>query len=577
MKGRNNLKKLLKYLNGYKKYLILGPFFKLLEAVFELTVPLVTAGIIDNGIYNRDTDYITRKGILIILLGLAGLVFALTCQYFAAKCAFGFGTAVRKALYAHISTLSRTETDRLGAATLTNRLISDTNAVQTGINMGIRLGTRVPFLIIGAVVMAMTRDVKLSVIFLLTAPLIAFIIWKIMNLTIPLYQQNQKKLDRISMLTGENLEGVRVIRAFSKQEKETEDFREASEELCRNVIIAGRISAFLNPVTFMIMNLATALIIWFGGVRVNSGNLTQGDVTAFVNYMTQISLALVVLANLIVFFNKALAGAGRIADVFAVKSSMADGTESITENDCPAVEFDNVSFRYDGASENSADRISFTLNKGETMGIIGGTGSGKSTIASLLPRFYDVTEGEIRIYGRNIKDYRISDLRKFVVSVPQKAALVSGTIADNIRIGKKDASDEEITEALKTAQAWDFVSRLPDGINAPVLQYGRNFSGGQKQRLTIARAVVSKPAVLILDDSTSALDMQTDYNLRKAVSEKLSDTIVIMISQRATSLKNADKILVMEDGECAGFGNSSELEETCGVFREIVEIQKAGE
>lgn len=571
------LKKLTKYLDGYKKYLVLGPFFKLLEAVFELIVPLVTAGIIDVGIAENDTDYIIKKSIVVILLGLAGLTFALICQYFAAKCAFGFGTAIRKALYSHINSLSRTETDRLGAATLTNRLINDTNAVQTGINMGIRLGTRVPFLIAGAVVMAVTRDVRLSVIFFLTAPLIAFIIWRIMSITIPMYKLNQKKLDRISLLTGENLEGVRVIRAFSKQDSETEDFREAAEDLSRNVIMVGKISAFLNPVTFMIMNIASALIIWFGGFRVNTGNLTQGDITAFVNYMTQISLALVVLANLIVFFNKALAGAGRIADVFDIHSSMADGTESISENSSPLIEFENVSFSYESSPENSLENISFSLRKGEILGIIGGTGSGKSTIASLIPRFYDVTGGEIRIYGRNIKDYRISEVRKLIVSVPQKAALISGTVADNIRMGKKDASEEEITEALKTAQAWDFVSRLPEGINAPVLQYGRNFSGGQKQRLAIARAVVSKPAVLILDDSTSALDMKTDSSLRKAVTENLGNTAIVMISQRATSLKKADRILVMEDGECVGSGTHDELEKTCSVYREIVEIQKAGE
>lgn len=571
------MKKLLKYLDGYRKYLFLGPFFKLLEAIFELIVPLVTAKIIDNGIYNSDTAYIRKMSFVIILLGLAGLTFALICQYFAAKCAFGFGTALRKALYSHINSLSRTETERLGASTLTNRLINDTNAVQTGINMGIRLGTRVPFLIIGAVVMAMTRDVRLSLIFLVTAPLIAYIIWKIMSKTIPMYSQNQKKLDRVSLLTGENIEGVRVIRAFSKQKKETEDFRDAAEDLSRSIIMVGKISSVLNPVTFMIMNLAAALIIWFGGFRVNSGNLTQGDITAFVNYMTQISLALVVLANLIVFFNKALAGAGRISDIFEIESSMSDGTESISENENPVIEFDNVSFSYESSSENSVENISFSLRKGETLGIIGGTGSGKSTIASLVPRFYDVTGGEARIYGKNIRQYKISELRKFIVSVPQKVSVISGTVADNVRIGKKDATDEEVISALKTAQAYEFVSALPEGINAPVLQNGKNFSGGQKQRLTIARAVVSKPAVLILDDSASALDMQTDYKLRKAISEDLRDTAVIMISQRATSLKNADRILVMEDGRCAGYGTHDELELNCNVYREIVEIQKAGE
>lgn len=571
------MKKLLKYFEGYKKYLFLGPFFKLLEAVFELIVPLVTAKIIDVGIYSGDRDYIIKMSLVIIFLGLAGLAFALTCQYFAAKCAYGFGTKLRTALYRHINSLSRTETDRLGASTLTTRLINDTNAVQTGINMGIRLATRLPFLIIGAIIMALSLDVKLSLVFLVTAPLIAFIIYKIMSRSIPMYGANQKRLDRISMLTGENLEGVRVIRAFSRQKEETEKFCDASDEFSRHAVMVGKISSVLNPVTFMIMNLSAALIIWAGGYRVNSGSLTQGDITAFVSYMTQISLALIVLANLIVFFNKAAAGAGRIADVFEVQSSMKDGSDDIVPSEEPVIEFDDVSFSYADSSANSVDNISFSLKRGEVLGIIGGTGSGKSTIANLLPRFYDATEGIVKIYGKDIRSYKLSQVRRFVVSVPQKASVISGTVAENIRMGKPDASDEEITEALKTAQAYEFIEKLPEGINAPVLQGGKNFSGGQKQRLTIARAVVSKPDVLILDDSTSALDMQTDYRLRKAVSENLRDTAVIMISQRATSLKNADRILVLEDGQCVGSGTHDELAQSCPVYREIIEIQKAGE
>ena len=571
------MKKLLKYFEGYKKYLFLGPFFKLLEAVFELIVPLVTAKIIDVGIYSGDRDYIIKMSLVIIFLGLAGLAFALTCQYFAAKCAYGFGTKLRTALYRHINSLSRTETDRLGASTLTTRLINDTNAVQTGINMGIRLATRLPFLIIGAIIMALSLDVKLSLVFLVTAPLIAFIIYKIMSRSIPMYGANQKRLDRISMLTGENLEGVRVIRAFSRQKEETEKFCDASDEFSRHAVMVGKISSVLNPVTFMIMNLSAARIIWAGGYRVNSGSLTQGDITAFVSYMTQISLALIVLANLIVFFNKAAAGARRIADVFEVQSSMKDGNDDIVPSEEPVIEFDDVSFSYADSSANSVDNISFSLKRGEVLGIIGGTGSGKSTIANLLPRFYDATEGIVKIYGKDIRSYKLSQVRRFVVSVPQKASVISGTVAENIRMGKPDASDEEITEALKTAQAYEFIEKLPEGINAPVLQGGKNFSGGQKQRLTIARAVVSKPDVLILDDSTSALDMQTDYRLRKAVSENLRDTAVIMISQRATSLKNADRILVLEDGQCVGSGTHDELAQSCPVYREIIEIQKAGE
>jgi len=571
------LKSLLKYLDGYKKYLFLGPFFKLLEAVFELIIPLVTAKIIDVGIAEKDKDYIIKMSLLMILLGLAGLCFALICQYFAAKCAFGFGTALRKALYRHINSLSRTETEKLGVSTLITILTNDTNAVQTGLNMGIRLATRSPFLIIGAAVMAVSIDPVLSLIFLIAAPIIAFVIYKIMSTTIPMYKKNQNRLDRISLLTNENLEGVRVIRAFSRQEEEKAEFKKASEDFSAHSIAVGKISAFLNPVTFMIMNLAVSLIIWSGGYRVNTGNLTQGDITAFVNYMTQISLALIVLAGLIVYFNKAAAGANRIADIFSVTSSMKDGDEDITENDSPVIEFENVSFRYADAAESSVENISFSLRKGEVLGIIGGTGSGKSTIAALLPRFYDATSGSIRIYGKDIGKYKLSSVRRFIVSVPQKASVISGTIADNIRMGKPDATDSEIIKALKTAQAYEFVEKLPQGINSPVLQGGKNFSGGQKQRLTIARAVVSEPGVLILDDSTSALDMNTDYRLRKSISEDLPDTAVVMISQRATSLKNADKILVLDDGECTGFGTHDELAETSPLYKEIIDIQKAGE
>ncbi len=572
------MKKLLRYLDGYKKYLFLGPFFKLLEAIFELIVPLVTAKIIDTGIYNNDNAYIKKMSFVIILLGVSGLIFALTCQFFAAKCAYGFGTALRKALYKHINTLSHTEVDKLGTSTLITRLTNDTNAVQTGINMFIRLGTRAPFLIVGATIMAVSLDAKLSLIFLVTAPLIAFIVYKIMSKTIPMYKQNQKRLDKISLLTNENLEGIRVIRAFSRQKEEIDEFSQASDDLCVHSVMVGKISAILNPVTFMIMNISAACVIWFGGLRVNVGDLTQGEVTAFVNYITQISLALIVLANLIVFFNKALAGANRISDILDINSSLADGSESIVpDSSNPVLEFDNVSFRYSGASEESVSNISFKLNKGEMLGIIGGTGSGKTTIANIIPRFYDVTSGEIKIYGKNIKKIRLDELRKIISSVPQKVSVISGTVADNIRMGKKDASDEEITEALKIAQAYEFIEKLPEKINAPVLQAGKNFSGGQKQRLTIARAVISSPEIIILDDSTSALDLATDLRLRKAIAQKLSDTIVIMISQRATSLKNADKILVLEDGKCVGFGTHDELSESCEVYKEIVEIQKAGE
>ena len=572
------MKKLFKYFEGYRKYLFLGPFFKLLEAIFELTVPILTAKIIDVGIYNNDKEYVVKMSLIMILLGVSGLAFALTCQYFAAKCAFGFGTSLRKNLYKHINSLSHSEIDELGASTLVTRLTNDTNAVQTGINMFIRLATRSPFLIIGSTIAAVSLDLKLSSIFLITAPLIAFIIYKIMSRSIPMYKSNQKRLDRISLLTNENLEGVRVIRSFSRQSEEISEFDQSSEELCKHAVIVSKISAILNPVTFMIMNLAISCIIWFGGIRVNVGSLTQGELTAFVNYLTQISLSLVVLANLIIFFNKAIAGANRITAVFDVNSTLTDGTQDIQYTDnCPELEFKNVCFRYTNASDDAVSDISFTLKRGETLGIIGGTGSGKSTIARLIPRFYDVTAGQINIYGKNIKDYKLSQVRRFIASVPQKASVLSGTVAENIRMGNINATDQDIVSALKTAQAYEFIEKLPENINSPVLQGGKNFSGGQKQRLTIARAIAAEPSILILDDSTSALDMTTDYNLRKAISDNMGATITIMISQRATSLKNADKILVLDDGKCVGFGTHQSLSENCPIYAEILEIQKAGE
>ncbi|MBE6841870.1 MAG: ABC transporter ATP-binding protein [Ruminococcus sp.] len=571
------MKSLLKYFDGYKKYLFLGPFFKLLEAIFELIVPLVTAKIIDTGIGNNDKDYIIKMGGVMILLGISGLAFALTCQFFAAKCAYGYATSLRKSLYKHINTLSHAEINKLGASTLITRLTNDTNAVQTGVNMGIRLATRSPFLIIGAVIMAVSIDLKLSLIPIGAAPIIAFIVYKVMSKSIPMYKQNQKRLDKVSLLTSENLEGTRVIRAFSRQKEEIDEFSSTSDDLSKHAVIVSKISAVLNPANFMILNLAAALIIWFGGIRVDTGSLTQGEITALINYMTQISLSLVVLANLIVFFNKAAAGANRITEIFNINSSLTDGKEDIVATGDTVLEFSDVSFRYPDASEESVSNISFTLKKGETLGIIGGTGSGKTTIANIIPRFFDVTSGEIKIYGKNIKEYKISSIRKMIASVPQKVSVISGTVAENIRMGNKSATDDEVIDALKTAQAYEFIEKLPDKINAPVLQGGKNFSGGQKQRLTIARAIAAKPEILILDDSTSALDMTTDLNLRRAIADLPENPVVIMISQRATSLKNADKILVLEDGKAVGFGTHDYLCENCEVYSEIVEIQKAGE
>lgn len=565
--------KLRRFLKNYKKELILGPFFKLLEAIFELIVPLVMAKIIDIGIKNNDSAYVFKMSGVLVILGVCGLGFALTCQYFAAKCAYGFGTELRAALYRHINKLSHAEIDRFGTSSLTTRLVNDTNQAQSGVNMFIRLAVRAPFLVIGAAVMAAMLDLKLTLIFLIAAPLITAVIVLVMRKTVPMYKGIQKGLDKISLLTRENIEGVRVIRAFSKQEKEKQDFFEASDNLADSAVAVGRISAILNPLTFMIMNLSIVAILWFGGIRVDSGILTQGEITAFVNYMTQILLALIVLANLIVLFTKSAAAASRINEVFETEPTVSGGTLTSFDLTQPALEFENVSFTYPGAGAESLKGINFRLEKNETLGIIGGTGSGKSTLASLIPHFYNIDEGEIRIFGNNINEYSLDFLHRNIGLVPQKAVLFSGTVRENMRWAKPDASDDEIIKALKIAQAWEFVSALPDGLDSHISQGGKNFSGGQRQRLTIARALVGEPPFIILDDSMSALDYATDFALRKAISEELVKATVIMISQRATTLKNADKILVLDDGESAGLGTNEQLLESCDEYIEIYNRQ----
>lgn len=565
--------KLRRFLKHYKKELVLGPFFKLLEAIFELIVPVVMAKIIDNGIGNNDSAYVWKMSGLIVVLGICGLGFALTCQFFAAKCAYGFGTELRNELYKHINRLSHAEIDKFGTSSLITRVTNDTVLAQNGVNMFIRLAVRAPFLIIGAAVMAMMLDLKLSIVFLIAAPVITAIIVWVMKKTVPMYKRIQKGLDKISLLTRENLEGVRVIRAFSKQDEEKKKFNEESQALAESSIIAGKISAILNPVTFMIMNLGIVAILWFGGIRVDTGHLTQGEITAFVNYMTQILLAMVVLANLVVVFTKAASSASRINEVFETQPSIITGKDKAFDLNKPAIEFDNVSFEYPEAGDLSLENITFTLNRGEVLGVIGGTGSGKSTLANLVPRFYDISFGNVRIFGKDIKSYSLESLRKLIGVVPQKAALFSGTIADNMRWAKPDASEDDIIKALKIAQAWEFVSKLPDGIYTHIEQGGKNLSGGQRQRLTIARALVGNPPVVILDDSMSALDYATDLALRKAIESELSDTAVIMISQRATTLQNANEILVLDDGKTAGFGTHSELLENCQEYLEIYNSQ----
>jgi len=567
------MKNLLKYLKNYKKELVFGPFFKLLEAIFELIVPMVMARIIDNGIGSSDSGYIYRMSGLIVLLGVCGLCFALTCQYLAARCAYGFGTELREALYKHINSLSYSSIDRIGTSSLVNRLTNDTNTVQNGVNMFIRLAVRAPFLVIGAAVMAMTIDLKLSLIFFVVAPLISVIIFFIMRRTIPMYKKTQKCLDKAAMLTGENLEGARVIRAFSRQQEEIDEFREAVDDISDESIAVGKISAILNPAAFMIMNLGIVAVIRFGGVRIDTGDLTQGELTAFTNYMTQILLALVVLANLIVTFTKAFASANRVSEVFALEPETYGSNDEISHDSREILEFRDVSFAYENAAESSVKNISFSLGRGDMLGIIGGTGCGKTTLANLIPCYYKATEGEVLVGGENVRNCDLDQLRRNIGTVPQRAVLFSGTIRENMKWRDPAATDEQIIAALKTAQAWDFVSRMPDKLDTRISQGGKNLSGGQKQRISIARALIGKPDILILDDSTSALDYATDLALRKALREDMAGTSVIMISQRTTSLRDADLIIVMDDGEAVGMGRHDELVENCQVYSEIYRSQ----
>lgn len=567
------MKNVLVFLKNYKKELVLGPFFKLLEAVFELTVPLVMARIIDKGIANNDTAYVVKMSGLIVVLGVCGLAFALTCQYLAAKCAYGFGTELRTALYKHINSLSYSSIDKIGTSSLVNRLTNDTNTAQSGVNMFIRLAVRAPFLVIGAAVMAVSIDAKLSLVFFIVAPFISVIIYLIMKKTVPMYKKTQQSLDKASLLTREGLEGARVIRAFSRQQEEIDEFKEAVDEISELSVAVGKISAILNPVAFMVMNLGIVAVIWFGGKRIDTGRLTQGELTAFTNYMTQILLALVVLANLIVIFTKAFASANRISEVFALLPEENGDISDIEPKNESIIEFRDVSFAYESSGDYSVKDISFSVKRGEMLGIIGGTGCGKTTIANLIPCFYRATKGTVLFSGTDVNDTVQDELRKKIGIVPQKAVLFTGTIRDNMKWQDAEATDDEIVTALKTAQAWEFVSRTPDGLDTLISQGGKNLSGGQKQRIAIARALVGKPDIVILDDSTSALDYKTDLAFRKALSNDLPDTTIVMISQRTTSLKDADKIIVLDEGKAVGIGKHDELINTCEVYSEIYRLQ----
>ena len=570
--------KLLPYLKNYKKQVIIGPIFKLLEAIFELMVPLVMAKIIDIGVKNSDYNYVIKAGIALLVLGFLGLFCALVCQYSAAKASQGFGTDLRNNLFSHINSLSHSEIDMIGTSSLITRLTNDVNQLQLAVAMFIRLAFRAPFIIIGSAVMAMTLDLKLSIVFLFAIPLISLTLFWVMSKSIPFYSNIQKKLDKISLITEENLEGARVIRAFSKEENEKKRFFDASDDFTIASINVSKISALLNPLTSIIMNFAIVAILWYGGYRVNIGALTQGQIIAFVNYMTQISLTLVVFANLVVIFTKAFASGERVQEILEINSSITDENAKIFPvSNAPKVEFKNVSFSYKGSNKNSLSNANIKVNTGETIGIIGGTGSGKSTLINLIPRFYDVTEGEVLIDGVNVKDYNLNSLRDKIGIVPQKAALFSGSLRENMTLGNKNASDEEIKKAFDIAQASEFVNSLSEGLDTVILQGGKNLSGGQKQRLTIARALVKNPEILILDDSASALDFATDAKLRKAIKEETKNMTVFIISQRATSIKNADKIIVLDNGNIVGISSHNELLKNCKVYKEICLSQLSSE
>lgn len=569
--------KLRRFLKKYKLPLIFGPICKLIEAIFELIVPLVMADIIDTGVKNQDYVYVWQRGGLMILLGALGLCFALVCQKSASIASQGFGTQVRNAMFKHINTLSHHELDKIGTPSLITRMTNDINQLQLAVAMLIRLVIRAPFLVIGALIMAMTIDLRLSLIFLAAAPILALVLYLVMSRSVPFFKKIQSKLDNLSLITRENLSGNRVIRAFSKQESEKERFNEKSDDLAKTAIAVGRLSALLNPVTTVLINIAIVAIVWFGGGFVNVGELSQGEIIALVNYMTQILLAMIVVANLVVIFTKAFASANRVNEVFETEPSVLEGTK--TESNIKGntkIEFNDVSFAY-GKGKYALENISFKAEKGETIGIIGGTGSGKSTLINLIPRFYDPQKGKILIDGMNIKEYKFSSLRSKVGVAPQQAILFSGTIKSNLLWGNKDATEEDIEWALKVSQAYEFVSKLSDGIEHEVLAGGKNFSGGQRQRLTIARAIISRPEILILDDSASALDFATDAALRKALTKETDGMTTIIVSQRVGTIRYSDKILVLDDGELVGIGKHDELIKSCEVYKEICLSQLSAE
>lgn len=573
------MKTLLAYLKDYKKESILAPLFKMLEASFELFVPLVMAAIIDVGIANQDKPYIVKMCFVLIALGIIGLVCSITAQYFAAKAATGVGTGIRHGLFEHIQKFTFTEMDQLGTSTLITRMTSDINQIQSGVNLVLRLFLRSPFIVFGAMIMAFTVDVKAALVFVVTIPLLSLIVFGIMLVTMPMYKKVQADLDQVLLATRENLTGARVIRAFNKEEDETKRFENANQILTDAQKYVGRISGMMNPLTYIIVNGAIIALIYVGAVRVDIGDLTQGQVVALINYMSQILVELVKLANLIISVTKAAACLNRVESVLAVKPDMNEGdvrwksnsseTDWDLKNKIPVVEFSHVSLTYKGTSDTSLSDINFCAKKGQTIGIIGGTGSGKSSLVNLIPRFYDATDGTVKINGRDIKEYQTENLREHIGVVLQKAVLFKGSIADNFRWGKEDATEQEMYEALDISQAREFVDTKQGGLEFQIEQWGRNLSGGQKQRMTIARALVRKPEILILDDSASALDFATDAALRKSIKEMKNQPTVFIVSQRAASIQHADQIIVLDDGAMAGIGTHEELLKDCPIYQEI--------
>ena len=566
------MRRLLKYLKGYTKETVLAPLFKMLEATLELIVPLVIASIVDKGIALGDSGYVMRMCGVLLLLGVVGLAFSVTAQYFSAKAAVGFVGKLRRALFTKIQTLSYSDIDELGTSTMMTRMTQDASKVQNGLNLTLRLLLRSPFVVFGAMIMAFTVDARSALTFVVLIPLLAIVVFGIMLITMPLYKKTQRGTDTLLRRTRENLSGVRVIRAFRGEKKEIGDFEDENRALVLIQQRVGKVSALMNPLTYVIVNVITLWLINTGAIQVSLGNLSEGEVLALYNYMAQILVELIKLANLIISISRALASAGRIADVLDITPTENMGSVIEYDKSAPAVVFDNVSLSYNASSSPALEEISFSVKRGETVGIIGGTGSGKSSLVNMIPGFYKPTQGSVEVSGISITDYAPEALRRRIGVVPQKAVLFKGTLAENMRLGNPHATDEEIYEALRIAQA-DGVVNSKGGLDAPVEEGGQNFSGGEKQRLTIARALVTSPEILILDDSASALDFATDAALRRALAEKLGDTTVFIVSQRSSSVMHADKIVVLEDGHVVGIGTHEQLLNTCDVYREIYDTQ----